>query len=84
MIKLTQDQREDLAELLDSPAWDAVLALCQMSIDNHESRVLTADLKVSDREIVLLKARLEGARDMQRSIHNAKSLIGIKKEKKDA
>ncbi len=83
MTKLTQDQKDNLAELLDSPTWDAVLVLCQISIDNHESRVLTADLKTADREIVLLKARLEGARDMQRSIFNARSLVGSPRKGKD-
>lgn len=81
MTKLTQEQKEDLAELLDSPAWGAVLALCQIAIENHESRVLTADMTSSDRELILRKARLEGAREMQKSIYNVRDSIGSTKRK---
>lgn len=81
MTKLNQDQKEELAELLDSPAWEAVLALCQISVENHENRVLTCDMTANDRELVLRKARLEGARDMQRSIHNVREAIGMTKKR---
>lgn len=86
MTKLNLEQRESLADMMDSPAWDALLTYVQMSVENHETRLLTCDMSVNDRELILRKARLEGAMDVQRSIMSMKRNIGSskKKERDDA
>ena len=81
MTKLTQEQRDDLADMMDTPAWSAVITLCQMGVEAHQNRVYTSDITKSDREIVLAKARLEGAQEIQRLIFNAREHAGMKKRK---
>lgn len=82
MKKLTQDQKENLADLLQSPAWEAVLVLCEMCVENLESQVLTADVTKSDRDLVIRKAKLDGARDLQKFIFNARNQVGHQKKER--
>ncbi len=83
MTKLTQEQKDELSDLIGSSTWEAVLTLCKMSVENHEIRMRTIDIAKSDRDLVLAKARLEGALDMQRTFHSVREYVGgAKKEKK--
>lgn len=80
MTKLTQDQKENLAELIGEPAWQAVLSLCQIAIENCESRVLTCDTTTTDRDLIRKKFQLEGAIDVQRALMNVRKHIGAAKK----
>lgn len=82
MTKLSIEQREALADIHESGNWEAVMALCQVSLEHQQNRLLTADISKTDRELVLLKARLEGAQDMQRLLSNIREHInGVKKSR---
>lgn len=82
MTKLTIEQREALADIHESGNWEAVLALCQISLEHHQTRLMTADISKNDRDLVILKARLEGAQDMQRLLSNIREHInGVKKSR---
>ncbi len=83
MTKLTLEQREALADIVDSGNWEAVMALCQIAVEHHESRLRTADIDKGDRPLVLLKARLEGAQDTQRLLAKVREHVNGVKTKKN-
>lgn len=81
MTKLTMEQREALADIYENGNWEAVMAICQISVEHHENRLKTADINKGDRELLLCKARLEGAQDMQKLMANVREHInGVKKK----
>ena len=80
MTKLTLEQREQLADMYDSGEWDAVMALCGLCIEHHESRLLCTDVSKADRDLVLNKARLEGATSVQRFLNNIQEHIASVKK----
>lgn len=81
MMKLTIEQREALADIHESGNWEAVMALCEVSIEHHKNRIHTTDISKTDRELLLCKARLEGAEDMKRLLANVREHInGVKKK----
>jgi hypothetical protein len=81
MTKLTQEQKEQIDDLIQTDTWQSVLAACQIQVEAHESRLLTCDVSKSDRDIVLLKAKLDGARDVQRGLYNIWDMLGITKKR---
>lgn len=81
MTKLTIEQREELADMLDSGNWETVLMLCKISLEHHESRLKTCDISKNDRDLVLAKARHEGAEDMYKLLANVREHIGGAKRK---
>lgn len=81
MKKLSIEQREQLADMVDSGEWDTVMALCGIAIENHQSRLLSTDISKNDRDIVLNKAKLEGALDVQRLMDNVREYVGITKKR---
>ncbi len=81
MTKLSMEQRESLADIHESGNWGAVMALVEISIEHHKNRVCTADIGKSDRDLLLCKAKLEGAEDMKRLLANVREHInGVKKQ----
>ncbi len=82
MTKLTIEQREQLADMLDSGEWDTVMALCNIAVENHQNRLLCTDISKNDRDLLMNKAKLEGAQDVHRLLDNVREHIGgIKKGK---
>ncbi len=80
MTKLSMEQREALSEIHESGSWAAVMALAEISIEHHKNRVYTADIAKGDRELLLAKARLEGAQDMLQLLARVREHInGVKK-----
>ncbi len=79
MTKLTQEQKEELADLAGSEAWHALLALVNIGIEKQQSRLLSADVSKTGREIVLANAKLEGAKDLQTLLLNINEHVGSKK-----
>lgn len=82
MTKLTQEEKELLYDLTQTPTWQAVLSACQIQIEYHENRLTTCDISKSDRDLVILKAKLDGARDVQKGLYNIKEMIGITRRSK--
>lgn len=79
-MKLSIEQREALADIVEAGNWDAVMALAEISVDHHKNRVCTADISKTDREILLAKARLEGALDMHSMLSRVREHVnGAKK-----
>ncbi len=76
MKKLSIEQKEQLADMLDSGEWDTVMALCSIAVENHESILLCTDISKGDRDIMLNKARLEGATAVHRLMENVQAAIG--------
>jgi predicted kinase len=64
MSKLTQDEREALAELLHSDGFPALLKELDALVADMERRVVAYNMDPpgADRELVLAKCRAEGAR----------------------
>ena len=81
MTKLTIEQRETLADIVDAGNWEAVMTLCQISLEHHEVRLRTADIAKSDRELLLAKARYEGALDMHRILSNVREHVSGARKK---
>ncbi len=81
MTKLTTEQKEQLADMVDSGEWDTVMALCGIAVGNHQSRLLTTDISKGDRDLLMNKAKLEGALDVQRLMDNVREYIGVIKKK---
>lgn len=72
MTKLTQEQKEELLELSQTPTWDALLSVCKIVVENHEKSILTYDLNRGDRELALMRAKLDGIKSLQSVLANIK------------
>lgn len=81
-MKLSQEDKENIYDTIATPGWEAILKTCEMLVANHASRVLSCDLKESDREMMLRKARYEGAQELTRSLMNIREVVGSKEKKK--
>jgi hypothetical protein len=65
---LNQEQREEIASLVDSANWESLKLLIAMLLEGHERRVLTYPLKQGADGLLHEKARAEGAAELARSI----------------
>ncbi len=85
MMKLTQEQRETLYDLVNSGEWDTVMALCAIGVENHQSRLCTTDISKpqGQHDLFMAKAKLEGALDIQRLLGNAREHMSNKKKEKE-
>ncbi len=83
MTKLSIEQKEKLADMVDSGEWDTVMVLCGIAVENHENRLLCTDISKHDRDLLVNKAKLEGAQDVRRLMDNVREYIGhsVKKKK---
>lgn len=81
MTKLTLEQREQLSDMYESGEWNTVLALCQVAVERYQSLLITCDISKGDRDLLLNKARLEGAQDVKRLLDNVREHIGGAKRK---
>lgn len=76
MMKLSIEQREQLADMVDSGEWDTVMALCGLAVENHQNRLLCTDISKGDRDLLINRAKLEGANDVRRLMENVREYIG--------
>jgi hypothetical protein len=77
MKGLTSEQEELLRDAMESETWNAFLALCEVALQNPTKGVLEYDLNQGSRQLVILKARLEGARSLVAALHSAKKRFKI-------
>ncbi len=75
MMKLPLEYREALVDVSQTETWAAILAFCNYAVRLKENRVVTSDIRKTDREIVLAQAELEGAREVERMFNNIRNHI---------
>ena len=81
-MKLTQEEREELALLVDSSGgWEAVKNVLNHLVVELERRVLTYPLREGPQELVHAKARAEGGAHLARELIYAVEAIAAKERK---
>lgn len=68
MNKLTLEEREFVGDMMTSLAWPALLKLIENLVENQSSKVLTYNLDSGKDNLVIEKARFEGAQRLQVAI----------------
>jgi hypothetical protein len=76
-MKLTEDQKEALQDLVRSETWPAVLAYCEIVLKNVERSVLECDVN-KPRTLLIKRASLDGARQIVSALHQAKANLKIR------
>lgn len=72
-FKLTQEEREDLHDLLQHPGYPALVKVLEVAVTELENQVLTYNLESGEgQKLLLTKARAEGAK---KALVNAKAQI---------
>jgi len=61
-----------LRDLVASPTWEAVITLLEVGAERQLSKMLKCSISAGDRELVLAKARLEGAETMIQFVESIK------------
>lgn len=80
-MKLTQDERDLLLELTETETWAAVLKLCKLS--GERQLEILVGTPAAHTDLVIRKAKLEGAQDVYQSFRDIKSYLKPKKEKQN-
>ena len=81
-LKLTQEEREEIALLSDAPAWEALQKVIEAVAQDIEGRLLTYTLLEGAEGLVHAKARVEGARQLQLKLLTEVRAIAKKEFKK--
>lgn len=71
MEGLTEEQKEHLRELVESETWPAVLALLEKQVSRAGSQVLSA----KNEDLVVAKAKYDGARDLGKALASLKDTL---------
>jgi hypothetical protein len=79
-MRLSEDESIALDEVMSSEYWPAIIKALEMGIELHKERLMSSDITLDDRAIVLAKARLDGAQALAAFMASIKR----KKEKKNA
>jgi hypothetical protein len=75
MTKLTQDDKDLIAGMMAGDEWKVVEKVCQMVVEKLQVDVINANIREGGREIVLRKAKLDGASEVARYINNIRSQL---------
>lgn len=75
MIKLTQEEKELIQGMMSSDEWKVIEKLCDMAVEEQQVEVLTTSINDGSREIVIRKARLEGAIKVGRFFNTIKGKL---------
>jgi hypothetical protein len=75
MRGLTEDQKDQLRDFAHSNHWDAMELLLSLGIDKQVSALLKSNLSNGDREVTLLKSRLEGAQALAVAVKDIRKEI---------
>ncbi len=74
MKKLTQDEKEQLQELLLSDGWNALLRALDLLVEDKEEKVVKFHLDGGVERLVQLKLRAEGARELRSDVGQFKEI----------
>lgn len=79
---LSQDDREELRDLVDHEAWPALIRYCEAIVKRHESAVLDFDVtRTEHNHLLIAKARLDGARALAFAVKSMKAELKERKKK---
>lgn len=67
-MKLTVDEREELANMMQSAGWPVLIKVLEALAQNHKDAVMKYNLTDGPEGLVIKKARAEGAIEIVRSI----------------
>jgi len=67
-MKLTTEEREELANLMQSSGWPALVKVLEGYAQNHKDAVMKYNLTDGPEGLVIAKARAEGAVKIVRDI----------------
>ncbi len=71
-MKLSQDYKEQIREIIEAEQWPAVMALIEMQVAKQERAVVDCDLNKGPRMLFEQRARLEGARAVRVALAGVK------------
>jgi hypothetical protein len=82
MTLFNLDQREEIADLLESPTWITLMGYVDHCVKNLETRVLTCDVEGSDRAFILRASELKGAREMRKMLTKINEHVNFTEKEK--
>lgn len=78
MVKLNQEEREEVKDFIGGHGWPALLIEIENLVTQVEKNVLTYNLKEGLQGLGDVKARAEGARQLLTAIKNMKASYKVK------
>ena len=63
-MKLSMEESDTLTDLMDSVYWPVIEKVLSLGVQVQQERVLSADISHGSREIILARARAEGAQTL--------------------
>jgi hypothetical protein len=74
-MKLKQDHKDLLREMMATETWDALLELGKLIVERHESQALNCDISKTSRELIIARSKLDGARSFLSSLASARTSL---------
>jgi hypothetical protein len=76
-LKLTEDERDALRELVYSPGWEPLLKVVEQFVATQERKLVSYNLKEGPEGLVHARAALNGADMLRADLNNLKKLFKV-------